>query len=75
MFFPGQGGHFPVVQLEHVSLKIFIRDLVHLLYLATTEKDACQHALRSVLILYLKWRLPTLRIKGKLLGSRKFTMT
>ena len=54
MFFPGQGGHFPVVQLKHVPLKIFIRDLVHLLYLATTEKDACQHAPRFVLILYLE---------------------
>lgn len=40
MFFPGQGSPFPVAQHECVPLKIFIRDLVHLLFLATTEKDA-----------------------------------
>lgn len=54
MFFPGQDGHSLVVQHEYVPLEIFIRDLVHLLYLAAIEKGACQHALWFVLILNLK---------------------
>lgn len=68
MFLPGQGGHFPVVQHKYVPLKIFIRDLVHLLYLATIEKHACQHGLRFVLILNLKQPCLTVKIKGSSLA-------